>query len=224
MSFDVKKGMACVHSNTDCLYDPRMSHAKSGLAVLAVLTLFACKTNETTSTSNAPAPSPLASTSTLRTATVYDLNARTLDGKLQALSEYRGKVALMVNTASECGFTPQYTGLQALSESLKGKPFVLLGFPSNDFGAQEPGTDAEIARFTSHDYGVTFPLFSKSKVKGDGINPVFLFLAQAKGEPKWNFHKYLVDKTGAVVAAYPSAVKPDDPALRAEIDQLLSSP
>jgi glutathione peroxidase len=158
----------------------------------------------------------------LRMPNIYDLNASMLDGKEQPLSVYRGKVALVVNTASECGFTPHYTGLQALSESMKGKPFVLLGFPSNDFGAQERGTDQEIAKFTTHDYGITFPLFSKTKVKGDGANPVFVILGKEKGEPKWNFHKYLVDKSGAVVAAYPSAIKPDDPALRAEIDQLLA--
>jgi glutathione peroxidase len=209
------------------------------IAILLSVALVACKSGEAqgsaatgaasngpssaAATANASAALPAGTTvGALRMPNIYDLNARTLDGKEQPLSIYRGKVALVVNTASECGFTPQYTGLQALSESLKGKPFVLLGFPSNDFGAQEPGTDQEIAKFTTHDYGITFPLFSKSKVKGDGANPVFILLSKEKGEPKWNFHKYLVDKSGAVVAAYPSAIKPDDPGLRAEIDQLLA--
>ncbi len=199
--------------------------------ILLPVALVACKSNEPQSgTSTSAATATTATTSAaqqpgaavLRMPGVYDFTVRTLDGKEQPLSIYRGKVALVVNTASECGFTPQYTGLQALSASMQGKQFVLLGFPSNDFGAQEPGTDEEIAKFTSHDFGITFPLFSKSKVKGDGANPVFTFLGKAKGEPKWNFHKYLVDKGGTVVAAYPSAVKPDDPDLRAEIDQLLA--
>jgi len=222
--------MAGVHSITDCGYDLRMS--KRIVISIALSLLAACKAGDAppsgaTSTSAASAPTATsvaapASAGSLQTPSVYDLSMRTLDGKDQPLSIYRGKVALVVNTASECGFTPQYTGLQALSESMKGKPFVLLGFPSNDFGAQEPGTDQEIAKFTSHDYGITFPLFSKTKVKGDGANPVFTILAKEKGEPKWNFHKYLVDKNGVVVAAYPSKVKPDDPALRADIDSLLA--
>ncbi len=230
--------MAGIHSNTDCLYDPRMSNGRLPITLLCftiAAALVGCKNGEsqpqaqtqppTQTLTQAPAQAsaqaqtqaaPVGATS------VYDLTVRTLDGKEQPLSIYRGKVALVVNTASECGFTPQYAGLQALSESMKGKPFVLLGFPSNDFGAQEPGSDQDIAKFTTHEYGITFPLFSKTKVKGDGANPVFALLGKAKGEPKWNFHKYLVDKNGTVVAAYPSAVKPDDPALRSEIDQLIS--
>jgi glutathione peroxidase len=171
-----------------------------------------------------PSPASSGAAANAATASVYDLTVRTLSGKEQPLSIYRGKVALIVNTASECGFTPQYSGLEALSESLVGKDFVLLGFPSNDFGAQEPGTDEEIAKFTAHDYSIKFPLFSKSKVKGDDANAVFKILGREKGQPKWNFHKYLVDKKGLVVAAYPSAVKPDDPSLKAEIDQLLARP
>jgi glutathione peroxidase len=153
---------------------------------------------------------------------LFDLTATTLDGKSQPLSAYRGKVALVVNTASECGFTPQYGGLEKLYEQLEPKGFVVLGFPSNDFGGQEPGTAAEIAKFCSSNYAITFPLFEKVATKGPQQSPVYAFLAKEHGEPRWNFHKYLVGKDGQVVAAFPSKVTPDSRELRTAIEAALA--
>jgi glutathione peroxidase len=153
----------------------------------------------------------------------FDLSTRTLDGTPQPLSAYRGKVVLVVNTASECGFTPQYAGLERLHEEYGPKGFAVLGFPSNDFGGQEPGTPAEIADFCSTRYGVSFPLFEKVVTKGSGQSPVYAFLTKAHGEPKWNFHKYLVGKDGQVVAAFPSKVTPESAELRTAIDAALAA-
>jgi len=150
----------------------------------------------------------------------YALTATTLDGAKQPLSAYKGKVALVVNVASQCGFTPQYAGLEKLYEQYKDKGFVILGFPSNDFGGQEPGTSAEIKKFCSTKYNVTFPMFEKVKTKGPGQSPIYTLLTQ-KGEPQWNFHKYLIDKHGSVTAAFPSKVAPDSPELRQAIDAAL---
>jgi glutathione peroxidase len=152
---------------------------------------------------------------------LYDLTADTLDGSPKHLSDYKGKVLVVVNTASECGFTPQYAGLEKLYEDYKDKGVVVLGFPSNDFGGQEPGTAAEIKTFCEKNYHVTFPMFAKVKVVGDGQSPVYKFLAEGHGEPKWNFHKYVVGKDGKVRAAFASATKPDSPALKSAIDAAL---
>jgi glutathione peroxidase len=152
---------------------------------------------------------------------LHDLSVNTLDGKPQGLSAYKGKVALVVNTASECGKTPQYAGLQDLWRTYEKKGVVVLGFPSNDFGGQEPGTAAEIKKFCSAHYQVTFPMFEKVKTRGDGQSPVYKFLTAKHGEPKWNFHKYLVGKDGQVLRAFDSGVEPNDPALLAAIDAAL---
>jgi glutathione peroxidase len=152
----------------------------------------------------------------------FDLGTHTLDGKSQPLSAYRGKVLLVVNTASECGFTPQYGGLEKLHEQYAAKGFAVLGFPSNDFGEQEPGSADQIQAFCSTNYGVTFPLFEKVKTKGPEQSPVYAFLTKAHGEPRWNFHKYLVGKDGQVVAAFSSKVTPESPELRTAIDQALA--
>ena len=156
-------------------------------------------------------------------ASFYDLQVNTLAGAPQPLSLYKGKVALVVNLASKCGFTPQYKGLEALYENYKDKGVVLLGFPSNDFGGQEPGTPAEIQTFCSTKYSVTFPLFEKVVTKpGDGQSPVYTFLTTSHDAPKWNFTKYLINKQGVVVAVFPSKVTPEDPALLAAIDAELA--
>jgi glutathione peroxidase len=152
---------------------------------------------------------------------LYDLTVHTLAGKPQPLSVYKGKVALVVNTASECGFTPQYAGLEKLWEQYQGKSFVILGFPSNDFGAQEPGSPEQIATFCKRNYGVTFPMFEKVATKGPAQSPVYKLLAAKLGEPKWNFHKYLVGKSGQVEKAFPSNVAPDAKELRDAIDAAL---
>lgn len=151
----------------------------------------------------------------------YDLTANTLDGKPEKLSDYKGKVLVVVNTASECGFTPQYAGLEQLYLDYKDKGVVVLGFPSNDFGGQEPGTAAEIKTFCEKKYHVTFPMFAKVKTKGDGQSPVYKFLAEGNGEPKWNFHKYVVGRDGKVHASFPSAVKPESAELKNAIEAAL---
>jgi glutathione peroxidase len=154
----------------------------------------------------------------------FDLSARRLDGQPQELSQYRGQVALVVNTASECGFTPQYDGLEKLYEAHKSQGFVVLGFPSNDFGGQEPGTADEIAAFCDTRFRVKFPLFEKVKTKGEGQSPVFAWLAKEAAEPKWNFHKYLIGRDGKLIKAFPSKVAPDDRELASAIDAALAQP
>jgi glutathione peroxidase len=166
-------------------------------------------------------PKPTTEPSTPMTS-LYDLSVSTLEGDPQPLSVYKGKVALVVNVASECGFTPQYQGLEKLYEAYKDKGFVLLGFPSNDFGGQEPGDGKQIRAFCSSKFHVTFPMFEKVKTKGDGRSPVYAFLAAKDGEPKWNFHKYLVAKDGHVLAAFPSKVEPESKELKAAIDAALA--
>ena len=138
------------------------------------------------------------------------------------LKEYEGKVALVVNTASKCGFTPQYKGLQALYSELSPRGFVILGFPSNDFGGQEPGTSEEIKQFCELNYKVTFPMFSKVVTKaGPDQSPIYSWLGQTGNLPKWNFSKYLIGKDGKVVAFFPSNVTPESPELRQAIEAAL---
>jgi len=156
-------------------------------------------------------------------ASFHDLKVNTLEGKPFALSEYKGKVLLVVNTASQCGYTPQYAGLQKLSDDYASKGVVVLGFPSNDFGGQEPGTAKEIREFCSLKYSVKFPMFEKVKTQGEGQSEVYRFLTAKHGEPKWNFHKYLIGKDGQVLQAFPSKVTPDSAELRGAIDAALAA-
>ncbi|MBN8481957.1 MAG: glutathione peroxidase [Xanthomonadales bacterium] len=153
---------------------------------------------------------------------------RPLAGKepVDLCKTYGGKVLLIVNTASKCGFTPQYDGLEKLDAAYKDRGFAVLGFPSNDFRGQEPGTEAEIREFCTLTYGVKFPMFEKVSVKEGEANPFYVKLATAAGGhyPGWNFHKYLVDRDGRLVADYPSKVKPDDGELVAKIEALLAAP
>jgi glutathione peroxidase len=154
----------------------------------------------------------------------YDLKTNTLDGKPADLGVYRGKVSLVVNVASKCGFTPQYDGLEKLQKEMQGRNFNVLGFPSNDFGAQEPGSPAEIQEFCRLTYGVTFPMFEKVvTTPGTSQSPVYSFLGKSGNLPAWNFAKYLVDKNGKVVAFFPSQVTPESRELRAAIDKALAN-
>lgn len=154
---------------------------------------------------------------------LHALSAASLDGKTVDLSVYRGKVLLVVNTASECGYTPQYAGLQKLFETMEPRGVVVLGFPSNDFGGQEPGSAEQIRAFCDTRFKVRFPMFAKVKTKpGEGQSPVYGFLAAAHGAPKWNFHKYVVGKDGQVTAAFPSDVAPDSPKLLAALEAALA--
>jgi glutathione peroxidase len=156
---------------------------------------------------------------------LLDVKLSTLTEDAASLCRYEGKVLLVVNTASECGYTPQYEGLEALHRRYRDKGLVVLGFPSNDFGEQEPGSNREIARFCEVNYGVSFPMFEKSAVAKGRINPVYARLAKASNSrPQWNFHKYLVDRRGERVVAYESAVTPGDPRLVREIERLLAQP
>jgi glutathione peroxidase len=147
---------------------------------------------------------------------------RLQDEAPQNLCQYAGKVTLVVNTASYCGFTNQYQGLEALYAKYQARGLVVLGFPSNDFGKQEPGSSKEIADFCFNTYGVKFPMFSKSVVSGPQRNPLFASLAKATGQnPQWNFHKYLIDRQGNAVASFASEVNPDAKALVAAIEKAL---
>ena len=154
----------------------------------------------------------------------FHLSAARLDGQEEKLSTYQGKVLLVVNTASQCGYTPQYEGLQKLHQSYEGKGFAVLGFPSNDFGGQEPGSSSQIATFCQKNFGVSFPMFSKVSTTGAGASPVYQFLSAAAGPPRWNFHKYLVGKDGKVIRGFASAVEPGSPELKAAIDSALAAP
>lgn len=156
---------------------------------------------------------------------VYDFAANSLDGNPVRLGEYQGKVLLIVNTASECGFTPQFTGLEQLFEKYRERGLVVLGFPCNQFGAQEPGTAAEIGAFCQKNYGVSFPMFEKIDVNGDAAHPLYRWLKEnARGllgseRIKWNFTKFLIDRTGAVKARYAPVTKPEQ--LAKDIEALL---
>jgi len=142
-------------------------------------------------------------------------------GETQDLCEHAGKVVLVVNTASLCGYTPQYKGLQALHERYKARGLVILGFPSNDFGKQEPGSNREIADFCDRTYGVKFEMLGKTAV-GPGGSPLYDALAKATGErPKWNFHKYLVGRDGRSATSYPSGVEPESPQFVARLEEML---
>ena len=149
---------------------------------------------------------------------LYELKIQSLDGTAFDMQALQGKTVLFVNVASRCGFTKQYAGLQKLQDELKGRGFVIVGVPSNDFGGQEPGTAEDIAAFCSKNYGVTFPMTEKVTVKGPSKHPLYAFLTQGRGEPKWNFHKYLVNSRGEVTGEFPSSVAPDSPQLRAAIE------
>ncbi len=155
---------------------------------------------------------------------LFGFTVKTIDGKERSLSEYEGKVVLIVNVASECGYTPQYKDLQDIYQKYKDKGFVILGFPSNDFGQQEPGTDPQIKKFCETKYNVTFDLFSKIEVKGNDQAPLYKYLTTECEVPHditWNFNKFLVDRTGKVVDYFPSKVKPTDTALTKKIEELL---
>ncbi|MBL8425440.1 MAG: glutathione peroxidase [Candidatus Accumulibacter phosphatis] len=144
------------------------------------------------------------------------------DQKPQSLCQWQGKVLLVVNTASYCGFTSQYDGLEKLYARLKDRGLVVVGFPSNDFGDQEPGSNREIAEFCRLTYGVQFPMFAKATVVGKNASPLYAQLAKATGDaPQWNFHKYLIDRSGTRVLSFGSRVKPDDRELVARIDEFL---
>ena len=147
---------------------------------------------------------------------IYDFAAKSLDGKDLPLAQFQGQVLMVVNTASKCGFTPQYAGLETLYEKHRAEGFTILGFPCNQFGSQEPGGESEIGAFCQKNYGVSFPMFAKTEVNGEAAHPLYKFLKHEKPgllgseRIKWNFTKFLVDRAGAVVARYAPTTKPMD--------------
>jgi len=159
---------------------------------------------------------------------VYDFTLNRIDGSPQSLSAYRGKVILLVNVASKCAFTPQYDGLEALYKRYAKRGFVVLGFPSNDFAGQEPGSNAEIAEFCRATWSVRFPMFEKITVKGRGQHPLYAWLTSRPepigGEIEWNFQKFLVDRRGNIVERLAPLVEPEAPALVGTIESLLAEP
>jgi glutathione peroxidase-family protein len=162
-----------------------------------------------------------------RDAAIYSFKVNDIDGKEKSLVDYKGKVLLIVNVASKCGFTPQYTGLQNLYEKYSDQGFVVLGFPANNFGQQEPGSNAEIKEFCSTNFHITFPMFSKISVKGEDIHPLYKYLTESDtnpnfaGEITWNFNKFLVDKNGNVIQRFDSSDKPESYKMVQAIEQLL---
>jgi glutathione peroxidase len=145
------------------------------------------------------------------------------DDKPESICQYKGKVILVVNTASQCGYTPQYEGLEKLYERYRDRGLVVLGFPSNDFGSQEPGSNKEIAKFCEANYGVSFPMFTKTSVARGEVNAFYAKLAKATGTaPAWNFHKYLVDRSGTKVQSFATQVEPSNQKLVKEIERLLA--
>ena len=164
----------------------------------------------------------LFSVSAMPAKTIYDYTMKSIDGKPTSLSQYKGKVVMIVNVASQCGFTPQYAGLESLYQKYRDQGFVILGFPANNFGSQEPGSDAEIKEFCNRKYNVDFPMFAKSDVKGPGQNELYSYLTATEGgEIKWNFTKFLVGKDGEVLARFEPKVTPDSTEVTGAVESAL---
>ncbi len=161
----------------------------------------------------------------LPVSSIFEFTVKTIDGKDKSLADYKGKVVVIVNVASECGYTPQYADLEKLYEKYKDKGLVVLGFPSNDFGGQEPGSNAQIKEFCTTKFGVKFDMFEKISVKGDAKHPLYKYLtanAMPNGEVKWNFEKFLIAKDGAIVGRFKSGVNPMSEELTAAIEKELA--
>ena len=162
-------------------------------------------------------------------ASLYDFTMKTIDGKEQALADYRGKALLVVNVASKCGLTPQYEALQALHAEYAPRGFAVLGFPCNQFAGQEPGSDADVKAFCSTTYGVTFPMYSKVEVNGTGRSPLYAWLTEqatrpdGPGDIKWNFAKFIVDKSGQVAARFDPKTAPTAPELKQAVEKALGA-
>lgn len=208
-----------------CGSDSSESESESPAAATATTVQPAVADSDASaSASDAPAPAPGADHARETEgegAGVLRGTVTRLNGERDELAGYRGKVALVVNTATSCGYTPQLAGLEALYRARRADGFVVLGFPANDFAGQEPRSDKQIAEFCEANYGVTFPMFSKSEVTGSGANPLFRRLTDAAGAPEWNFNKYLVDRRGNVVARFGAGTEPDDSALVGRLEKLL---
>jgi glutathione peroxidase len=169
----------------------------------------------------------LMTTFAVRAADIYDIPVKDIDGTATNLSAYKGKVLLIVNVASKCGFTPQYTALEATYKKYSGQGFVILGFPCNQFGGQEPGSDEVIKEFCTSKYFITFPLFDKIEVNGANRHPLYVTLAGESspfpGNIKWNFTKFVIGKDGKILNRFDSKVKPDSPEITAAIEAALAA-
>lgn len=199
--------------------------ARAALALLlCTASVVVCVQAASAQTPGPAAASPQSGPSAACPRLLRHTHDRLQDEKPQSLCQYTGQVVVVVNTASFCGFTPQYKGLEDLYARYKGRGLVVLGFPSNDFGKQEPGESKETADFCFNTYGVKFPMFAKTAVVGKEANPLYVALAKASGRaPKWNFHKYLIDRKGRVVDNYLSLTGPDSPMLVGQIQQALDA-
>ncbi len=217
-----------------CTFHP--PPALSCLILAIVAGAASCKTNDAAQPPQGVAASETVETAPARAggtagsgspsngpASIHALVMNRLDGAETPLSAWAGQVLLIVNTASKCGYTPQYQGLQQLHAKYASRGFAVLGFPSNDFGGQEPGTSEEIAKFCISVYDVNFPMFEKTKTTGQERSPLYAILSEARGAPKWNFHKYLIDKRGNPVAAWGSAMDPGAPEIAAAIEAQLAA-
>jgi glutathione peroxidase len=171
-----------------------------------------------------PTPAQPESTAVIMKTDYLHIPLTTIAGDSTTLADFAGKVILLVNTASKCGYTPQYAGLEALYQKYQERGLVVIGFPANDFRQQEPGTNAEIIEFCRANYGVTFPMMAKISVKGEAQHPLYRYLTEESpfpGEITWNFNKFLLDREGRVAARFDTKMKPDDPAIIAKIEKLL---
>ena len=196
----------------------RQSGAFVAIAAAALVATVSC--DPIPSKADSPA------VATAKENTIYDFKMMNIDGKEVPLSKFKGKVLLVVNVASKCGNTPQYAGLESMYKSYKSKGFAILGFPANQFGAQEPGTNSEIKEFCTSTYQVNFPMFAKIVVKGEGIDPLYSWLianAPYHDDIEWNFGKFLIGRDGKVIARFNPKVKPDDPELVAAVNKALEA-
>jgi glutathione peroxidase len=193
-----------------------MTHIATA-TLIALAAVAGAQTNQETKDVSTNAPT-----------SVYDFTMKDIDGHEVPLAQYKGKVLLIVNVASKCGFTPQYAGLQSLYTTYKDRGLLVLGFPANDFLWQEPGTDADIKQFCTTRYKVTFPMFAKITVKGDGQHPLYRYLTEKTTNPAfagaitWNFNKFLIGRDGAILARFGTRTAPDDPEIAAAIEKALA--
>ena len=190
------------------------------LTAIAFLFTFGCASNNTAQTNSSDMTAK-----TMKDSTIYDFTMTDINGKQVSLGDYKDKIVMIVNTASKCGNTPQYEGLQKIYDQYKDQGFVILGFPANNFMGQEPGTDKEIKEFCTLKYNVTFPMFSKISVKGDDQNAFYKYLTNPKakfpGDITWNFEKFLTDRNGNVIARFSPKTKPEDPQVIEAIERAL---
>lgn len=194
------------------------------LATLAFVAISCSDQSAKTSEKSALHPKDSSSMSQEASASLTEIPLTTISGEPASLADFAGKVVVIVNTASECGYTKQYAGLESLYKKYQGRGLVVLGFPANNFGGQEPGSNDQIATFCQQNYGVTFPMMAKVSVSGDDIHPLFRHLTSQphlSGPIGWNFSKFILDRSGKLVARFPSSVEPESEELQAKLQSLL---